>query len=260
MAGIVSGVDTSELANRAGQLRALHRPGSPVVLANVWDVASAKIVAGAGYPAIATSSAAVADVLGYEDDDSMPPDEAFGAVGRIARVLEVPLTADMEAGYGLAPDDFVGRLLRAGAVGCNIADTAHNGQAGLVDAASHASRLRAIKEAARAAGVDIVLNARVDVRPGGPDELDEAIRRGRLYLEAGADCVYPIFFGEEAAISALVAGAGGNVNIALRRHDVEWLQRLARLGVARISMGAGLMRATYAFLKDTAERLRMQPA
>ena len=255
----MSSVDTSALASRADQLRALHRPGAPVVLPNAWDVASATILAGAGYPALATSSAAVAAVLGYEDDDSMPADEAFGAVARIARILEVPLTADLEAGYGLAPDVFVERLLAAGAVGCNIEDTDHHGPGGLVDPAVQGPRLAGIKEAARAAGVDIVLNARVDVRPGGSDELTEAIRRGRHYLEAGADCVYPIFFGDEDAIGALVTGIGGPVNVALRKHDVDWIDRLAALGVARISMGAGLMRATYDYLKSTAERLRARP-
>ena len=98
------------------------------MLANVWDVASARLVAGLGHPAIATASAAVTASLGYQDDDSIPPDEMFAAVGRIAAAVEVPVTADVEAGYRLEPEELVGRLLAAGAVGLNLEDTDHHGE------------------------------------------------------------------------------------------------------------------------------------
>jgi len=249
-------VDRSRLTGLASQLRALHQHGSPVVLANAWDAASARIVAEVGYPAIATSSSDVALSLGYNDTDSMPPAEAFGAVARVARVVDLPVTADLEAGYGLSPEAFVEHLLRAGAVGCNLEDTDHHGAGGLVDAERNSARLGAVKQAARAAGVEIVLNARVDVRFGkDPEALTEAISRGRRYLEAGADCVYPIFLSDEAEVEQFIGAVGGPVNILLRKLDRTSIARLAGVGVARVSMGGGPMRLAYAALKTAVEGL-----
>ncbi len=126
-----------------------------------------------GFPVVATSSGAIAATLGYEDNDSMPVDEAFGVITRITRSVSVPVTADVEAGYRLSPKDLIGRLLDAGAVGCNLEDTDHHGGAGLLDAGENAERLRAVRHAATESGVDIVLNARVDVlrREGDRGEL-----------------------------------------------------------------------------------------
>ena len=159
-----------------------------MVLPNAWDVASARLVVKAGFPVVATSSGAIAATLGYEDNDSMPVDEAFGVIARIARSVSVPVTADVEAGYRLSPKDLVERLLDAGAVGCNLEDTDHHGGAGLVDAGENAERLRAVRQAASEAGVDIVLNARVDVLAPEGDRrelFEEAVRRARLYLAGG---------------------------------------------------------------------------
>ncbi len=144
--------DIPTLAAQASLLRRLHQPRQPLVVPNVWDVASARVVEELGFPVVATSSGAVAASLGYEDEDSMPADEAFAAVRRISSAVAVPVTADMEAGYRLEPEDFVTRLLEAGAVGCNLEDTDHHGGRDLVDADTHAARLAAIKESARAAG------------------------------------------------------------------------------------------------------------
>lgn len=252
-----SSPDRGRLVEMAERLRALHRPGGAFVLPNVWDAAGARIVASAGYPAIATSSSAVARMLGYEDDDSMPVGEAFGAVARVAASVDLPVTADLEAGYGLDPEEFVGRLLDAGAVGCNLEDSDHRG-GGLSDADLHARRLAAVKAAARAAGVDIVLNARVDVRfDSDPAEeaLAEAIARGRRYLEAGADCVYPIFLADEAGVRRFVAEVGGPVNILLRDLTAGGIGRLRETGVARISLGGGLMRVAYDRIRLTLEEM-----
>jgi len=187
-------MDVGGLAERANALRRLHTGPRPLVLPNAWNVASARSVVKAGFPVVATSSGAIAATLGYEDNDSMPVDEAFGVVARITRGVSVPVTADLEAGYGLSPKDVVERLLDAGAVGCNLEDTDHHGRADLVDAGENAERLRAVRQAATEAGVDIVLNARVDVlrREGDRRELfEEAVRRARLYRRAGADCGVP---------------------------------------------------------------------
>src|SRR5437762_2732032 len=150
------------LAERAEQLRALHHAAEPLILANAWDAASARAVQEAGFPAVASTSSGVSASLGWADGQHTPADEMFGAVARMARVLDVPLTADLEAGYGLEPEVLVRRMLDAGAVGCNLEDTDHSTR-GLRDPAAHAEWLSAVKRAARAQGVDIVLNARVDV-------------------------------------------------------------------------------------------------
>jgi 2-methylisocitrate lyase-like PEP mutase family enzyme len=205
---------------------------------NAWDPPSARRLMQDGYPAIATTSAGVAEALGYEDGNVTPADQMLAAVGRIAAVVDVPVTADLEAGYGLEPRDLVDGLLRAGAVGLNFEDSDHGG-GGMVDAESQTERLTAIKEAGREAGVDVVLNARVDVflHDG---EVDEAVRRGRLYAEAGADCVYPIGVRGRDAIGRLVEEVAAPLNILAVPGGLS-LPELGELGVARVSFGSGLM-------------------
>jgi 2-methylisocitrate lyase-like PEP mutase family enzyme len=231
-------VNAAALAAQADELRALHVPGSPLLLVNAWDPPSARRLMQDGHPAIATTSAGVAEALGYEDGNVTPPDEMLAAVGRIAAVVNVPVTADLEAGYGLQPRDLVDGLLRAGAVGLNFEDSDHGG-GGMVDAESQTERLTAIKEAGREAGVDVVLNARVDVflHDG---EVDEAVRRGRLYAEAGADCVYPIGVRGRDAIGRLVEEVAAPLNILAVPGGLS-LPELGELGVARVSFGSGLM-------------------
>ncbi|MFG1755844.1 isocitrate lyase/PEP mutase family protein [Streptosporangium sandarakinum] len=230
---------------RAAALRALHVPGDPLVLPNVWDAASARIVAAAGFPAVATGSAAVAPVLGYDDGETAPAAEMLAATARIVRAVAVPVTADLERGYGLAPAELVERLAATGAAGCNLEDSdPRTGE--MIDAAEQAVFLAAVRSAASAAGVDLVINARVDVYhhgSGSPAErLAEAVRRGREYLAAGADCVYPISVSEPADIGALAEGIGGPINIMFRPGTPS-LAELAGLGVARVSFGPGLHRA-----------------
>lgn len=234
-------------AERAAALRALHRPGDPLVLPNVWDAASARVVARAGFPAVATSSGAVAAVLGHEDGERMPVAEALDAVARVAAAVTVPVTADVERGYGLPPEELVRRVAATGAVGINLEDT-RPGAGVMVDPEEQADLLAGVRQAARAAGLDLVVNARVDVylRGGaGPGErLAEAHRRARRYREAGADCVYPIGLAEPDAIRELAAE--GPVNV-LFRPGVPAPAELAALGVARISFGSGPHRAVMAY-------------
>jgi 2-methylisocitrate lyase-like PEP mutase family enzyme len=227
----------SELAAGARALRALHRPGEPVVLRNAWDAASAKALA-AGAPALATTSVGVAEALGYADGGRLPAELAFAALARIVAAAGVPVTADAEAGYGLSADALVDGVLGAGAVGANLEDTDH-ARGGLRDREEQAAFLAAVRAAAAARGVDLVLNARVDVhlRGGG---LDDGLARARAYREAGADCVYPILCHDEAAIGAYVEAAG-IVNVHLHPQAPP-LARLAALGVARASYGATLFR------------------
>ncbi|MGH2467549.1 MAG: isocitrate lyase/PEP mutase family protein [Candidatus Limnocylindrales bacterium] len=232
---------TAELRARADRLRALHRPGQPVILPNVWDAATAQAVEAAGFAAVATSSSAVAAALGYEDGEGAPAEEMFAAAARVGRAVRLPVTVDAEAGYGLPAIELVSRLLAAGAVGCNLEDTDHR-TGGLREAEAQAAWLAEVRAAADAAGVTLVINARVDVhlRAAGPPEsrLGEAVRRGRAYLAAGADCIYPIMVGDESTIGGLVDGLGGPVNILFRSGGPS-LARLAELGVARVSYGGG---------------------
>ncbi|TMR09903.1 isocitrate lyase/phosphoenolpyruvate mutase family protein [Nonomuraea turkmeniaca] len=237
--------------DKARVLRGLHVPGRPVVLPNVWDAASARAVQEAGFAAVATGSAAVAKVLGYADGEGTPAGEMLAAVARIARVVDVPVTADVERGYGLKPVELVERLAATGAVGCNLEDTdPRTGE--LVDAAAQAEFLAEVRAAA---GRALVINARVDTYLHGRTSREEAVERGRLYLEAGADCVYPITLADEDGIQALVGEVGGPVNI-LFRLGTPSLGRLAELGVARISFGGGLHQAAHAYAKSLFAKVR----
>ncbi|MFF5205740.1 isocitrate lyase/phosphoenolpyruvate mutase family protein [Streptosporangium sp. NPDC000396] len=236
-------------SEKATALRALHVPGSPLVLPNVWDAASARTVEAAGFPAVATGSAAIAPVLGYDDGEATPVEEMLAAVGRIARSVRVPVTADMERGYGLKPAELVERLAATGAVGCNLEDSdPRTGE--MVDAEEQAAFLAAVRAAADGAGIDLVINARVDVHLNGTGSpagrLAESIRRGRLYLQAGADCVYPILVSEAGAIRTLAQEIDGPINVLFRR-DTPSLGELAALGVARVSFGHGLHLAVQAY-------------
>jgi 2-methylisocitrate lyase-like PEP mutase family enzyme len=239
---------TSPLESRCDLLRSLHVPGTPLVLPNAWDAASARAVAAAGFPVVATTSGGVSAALGYEDREGAPVGEMFAAAARIGRSVEVPLTVDAEAGYGLGPAELVAALREAGAAGCNLEDTNHASGA-LRDLGEHAEWLRSVRAAASAADYGLVINARIDVflaaERGAPQAglVPEAVRRAHAYLEAGVDCVYPIALREAAAVGAFVSEAGGAVNI-LALPQAPSVAELADLGVARISYGSLLYRNT----------------
>lgn len=253
----------------AAALRALHHgraPGDPLVLPGPWDAAAARAFAAAGFPALATPSAGIAASLGYRDGET-PAGEMFAAVARITRAVDVPVTADVEDGYGLAPGELVERLLEAGAVGCNLED-GDRATGGLKDPERHADWLAEVRAAA---GDGLVLNARVDVfvreeaaargdASGGgagadPERLaEEAVARGRRYAAAGADCVYPIA-APPRLLPRLAAGLGTPLN-ALAKPDGPSPRELGELGATRITFGPGLFRQALAAVEDIAERLR----
>jgi 2-methylisocitrate lyase-like PEP mutase family enzyme len=229
-----------------------------LVLPNVWDTASATVVAEAGFPAVATASNAIAAMLGHPDGEGAPWQEMFAAAGRVAKAVQVPVTVDAEAGYGMQPRELVDRLLEIGAVGCNLEDTDHRA-GGLSDAEKHAEWLAAVRSAADDAGVPIVINARVDtfLPPNGVPEaerLTEAIRRGRLYREAGADCIYPIGVRSKRDIAELVAELPGPVNG--NTGDELDLATLRELGVARVSYGPRFYHAAIAGFRAAVQELR----
>src|SRR3954463_6097970 len=152
----------TDLQSRCDLLRSLQRPGTPLLLPNAWDVATARAVVAAGFPVVATTSGGVAATLGHEDHEGAPADEMLAAAARIARGVEVPVTVDAEAGYGMEPPELVAALRDAGAAGCNLEDTDHATDR-LPDPGEHAEWLRAIRQAAADAGYPLVINARIDV-------------------------------------------------------------------------------------------------
>ncbi|MEV7195885.1 isocitrate lyase/phosphoenolpyruvate mutase family protein [Streptomyces sp. NPDC093510] len=235
-------------------LRALHHgraQDDPLVLPGPWDAASARVFQEAGYEALATPSAGIALSLGYEDGQ-VPPQEMFEAIGRIVRSVSVPVTADIEAGYGLAPKELVDRLLETGAVGCNLEDSfGGHGTGTLRDPAEQAAFLAAVREAA---GDRLFVNARVDTFVRGVTDPQDAIERARLYREAGADCVYPILAPAEA-IPALRAGIEGPINVVAVPGGPS-PRELGTLGATRVTFGPGLLHRAMAGLKDIAEQLR----
>jgi 2-methylisocitrate lyase-like PEP mutase family enzyme len=217
--------------SRAEQFRLLHRAPPLLVLPNAWDVASARAFAAVpGCRAIATSSAAVARSLGWEDGEQAPVEEMLQVVERIAAAVDVPVTADLEAGYG-DPPRTAAAALAAGAAGMNLEDSR---EGALLSGADQVAIIRAV----RAAAPELVLNARVDVFLAGDGDLAEAIERGNAYLAAGADCVYPIVAPFDLA-GALAVGIDGPINVLVSPRDPP-LAELARLGVARVTFGAGL--------------------
>jgi 2-methylisocitrate lyase-like PEP mutase family enzyme len=245
---------TVELAARAVRLRELHESGL-LVIPNVWDAATAKLFEELGFPAVATASAAVCASLGYPDGGEIPPGEMFAAVGRIAASTEVPVSADLEDGYGIEPAELIGSLLATRAVGLNIEDTDH-AKGRLTDAEEQAARLAAIKSAGSRAGVEVVLNARIDEEPvrTGPEPLRGLLHRAKLYSQAGADCLYPIRLQEEEHIRAFTHSAGAPVNVLIRPGSPS-LRRLRDLGVRRATFGPALHRVTLTALAEFASGL-----
>jgi 2-methylisocitrate lyase-like PEP mutase family enzyme len=240
---------SEELAGRCELVRSLQRPGTPLVLPNAWDVATARAVVAAGFPVVATTSGGVAASLGYEDHEGAPASEMLAAAARIGRAVQVPVTVDAEAGYGMEPAELVAALRDAGAAGCNLEDTDH-ARGTPRDPAEQADRLAAVRAAAAGQGYSLVVNARIDVfladvlaGSGRPQAelVAEALERAHAYLEAGADCVFPIALWERDPLADFVGQTPGPVNV-LKIPRAPSLTELAALGVARVSYGSLLHR------------------
>jgi 2-methylisocitrate lyase-like PEP mutase family enzyme len=245
----------SDLDARCATLRSLHVPGEPLLLPNAWDVASARAVEAAGFPVVATTSAGVAAALGHQDHEGAPGEEMLAAAARIVSGVEVPVTIDAEAGYGMDPQDLATALREIGVAGCNLEDTDHaTGE--LRDAGLHAEWLAAVREAAARQEYELVINARIDVflraaSTGGErpqaELVDEALRRADAYVDAGVDCVYPILLWELDPLKRFLSEHLGPVN-AVRIPPSASVPALARLGVARISWGGQLAHGSIEWL------------
>jgi 2-methylisocitrate lyase-like PEP mutase family enzyme len=248
-------------ALKAEQLRKLHRGPRMLVLPNAWDVISARIIEELGFPAIATTSAGIAATLGYPDGQKISREEMLGVVARIAKAVHVPVTADVEAGYGVTIDDMtqtVKAVVAAGAVGMNLEDVTASDEDSQVDLALQVEKIRAIRRATESLGVPLVLNARTDtyLLPIGPVETryDRTVERLRAYREAGADCLFAPGLKDPDTIAKLVRAVSGPLNILLMP-GMPTLRELENMGVARASAGSGVMRATLGLTRRIAKEM-----
>jgi len=233
-----------------------------LLLPNVWDVASARIVEESGFPAIASTSAGIAFSLGYPDGEKIPKEEMFAAVARIVRAVEVPVTADVEAGYGNRPEDAAETaraVISAGAVSMNLEDATGESGHPLVELTLQLEKIRAVTQEASRRGVPIVLNARTDVyllQVGDPAKrYDEALRRLSAFRDAGADCLFVPGLRDAATIGRLVADLHSPVNILAGPGSLP-VPELVKLGVARVSLGSGPMRASLGLLRRLAGEVK----
>ncbi|MBV6701412.1 isocitrate lyase/phosphoenolpyruvate mutase family protein [Kitasatospora aureofaciens] len=246
---------TSTPQEKARLLRELHRPGEPLVLANAWDAVSARLVAAAGARAVATASASVSWTLGSPDGGGADREQVLAQTALVVRaVAELPVTADLESGYAATAagvGETVAALLATGAVGVNLEDEGR-------PLAEAAERIAAARAAADAAGVPAFVNARTDVflhQLGDPDgRLDEAVRRLLAYVEAGADGVFVPGVADPATIAALVEAVPAPLNV-LAGPGSPSVPELAKLGVARVSLGPGLAKAAFAAVRRAAEEV-----
>jgi 2-methylisocitrate lyase-like PEP mutase family enzyme len=251
----------SDLEGKADTLRSLHVPSRPLVLVNVWDSASARIVAKAGAPAIATTSAGVAFANGYPDGQRIPRERMLEAVARVCAAVSIPVSADLESGYGDSAESLertVAGMLEAGAVGLNLEDHSGAPMDPLVEPELQVDKIRAVREAGSKRGVPIVLNARTDsyLRGLGSKEemFAETIRRGEAYRDAGADCVFVPGLMDPAVIGEIVKRLACPVNV-LAVAGSPPIAELARLGVARVSLGSGPMRAAMTVFRRLTEEV-----
>jgi 2-methylisocitrate lyase-like PEP mutase family enzyme len=238
----------------ATRFHALHVPGTPLALANAWDGASARIVAATGAPAVATTSAGVAWGLGVADGGGMDRERAVALIRRVVDMVEVPVTADVEDGFGADADavaETVAQVIAAGAVGINIED-------GPRDPAELAARITAARRAADAAGIPLFVNARIDVFLFGlgaeEDRLGETLARAERYLAAGASGIFVPGVAAPDTIAALVKGIAAPLNVMVGP-GAPTVAELAALGVARVSLGAAVAEAAYGLVRRAAEEL-----
>jgi 2-methylisocitrate lyase-like PEP mutase family enzyme len=256
-----SSMDISVQAEKAERLRKLHQGPRILVLANAWDVASARLMEEAGFPAIATTSSGVAASLGYPDGQRISREEMLEVVARIARAVRVPVTADMEAGYGTSVEEMAETakaVVAAGAVGMNLEDVTGDDESSQVELGLQVEKIRAICKASAALGVPLVVNARTDIYllPIGEEatRFERTVERLRAYREAGAGCVFAPGIRDRETISKLVKAVDAPLNILLTP-GCPSLGELEKMGVARASAGSAVMRATLGLVRRIAKEL-----
>lgn len=252
-------MDIRTQAEKAEKLRKLHHGPRILALPNAWDAVSARILEEVGHPAIATSSAAVAFSLGYPDGQRISRGEMLDAVARITRAVRVPVTADLESGYGKTPEeiaDFTKAMVAAGAVGLNFEDVTGDDENSHVELALQVKNIRAIRDTSAALGVPVVINARTDIylMPIGPagTRFERTVERLRAYRDAGADCLFVPGLCDRETIEKLVKALGAPLNI-LASQGCPSLDELEKIGVARVSAGSSAMRAAMGAFQRVAK-------
>jgi len=246
--------------DKAQDFRELHHRKNMLILPNAWDVPSARVFENEGFPAIATSSAGLLVSLGYPDGEVIGRDEFVTAVRRIAKVLSVPLSVDIVAGFGKTTKEVVTTVkavLKAGGIGINIEDFAHATKK-LYPVERQVKNVKAIRLLGDKLGIPLVINARTDaLRFGTLDEeakFHEAVRRSTAYRDAGADCVYPMGLKDEASIRRFVKELDFPINVMVRK-GLPAVSELERLGVARVSFGPSASYAAMGLLKRSSKEL-----
>jgi 2-methylisocitrate lyase-like PEP mutase family enzyme len=248
-------------AQKAERLRNLHGGPRILLLPNAWDVASACIIEELGFSAIATTSAGIAAALGYPDGQHISRDEMLDMVARIASAVRVPVTADVEAGYGTTLEDMAETakaVVAAGAVGMNLEDVTGSEQRLLADLPLQVKKIQTIREVAVSLGVPLVLNARTDIylMPVGPAEtrFQRTVERLRAYRQAGADCLFAPGLRDAETIAKLVNALEAPVNILITS-GAPSVHELEKMGVARASTGSGVMRASLGLVRRVGKEL-----
>lgn len=255
-------MDKHTQIKKAETFLALHHDPKLLVLPNIWDPLGARMLQGLGYPAVATASAAVAFSLGYDDGEKITFDRMLDVIRSIAGSVDVPLTADIERGYSQSLDGLAENtrlVLEAGAVGINLEDSFEEG-GDLRSVDDQCARIKAVRMAAASAGIPLVINARTDVflrQAAAPAEemLRETVARGKAYIDAGADCIYPIVAGDIETLKAIREEIQAPINVYARKGAAS-MRELEEIGISRLSLGPGLLKTSLTAMKKVAEALK----
>jgi 2-methylisocitrate lyase-like PEP mutase family enzyme len=252
---------TIALKAKADAFRSMHHAPPLLILPNAWDAVTARLFVKAGARAIATTSAGIAATLGYADGQNVPRELMVEAIARIARVVDVPVTADIESGYADSSKgvgESIRAVIKAGAVGVNLEDSTGDPSQPLFALEQQIERIQAAREAADNADVPVVINARTDVYLANVGDvasrLAETLRRLNAYREAGADCLFVPGVTDTPTLTQLVHSVPGPLNV-LAGPGMPLVADLQRVGIARLSVGSAIMRATLALARDAADEL-----
>ena len=254
-------MDKTTQIQKAEKFLALHHEPKLLVLPNIWDPLGARLLEGLGYPAVATASAAVAYSLGYDDGQKIKFDAMLDVIERIASSVAVPMTADIERGYAEHPQEIaenIRQVMHAGAVGINFEDSSFEGGP-LQPIDFQCERIQAIRNMADKEGIPLVINARIDVFMRSADisrseKIAETITRGKAYLDAGADCLYPIGPGDIETLTKIQSKTKAPINIYASKLAAS-MKELEAIGISRLSLGPGLIRASLTTMRNVAQQL-----
>ena len=254
-------MDKTTQIQKAEKFLALHHEPKLLVLPNIWDPLGARLLEGLGYPAVATASAAVAYSLGYDDGQKIKFDAMLDVIERIASSVAVPMTADIERGYAEHPQEIaenIRQVMHAGAVGINFEDSSFEGGP-LQPIDFQCERIQAIRNMADKEGIPLVINARIDVFMRSADisrseKIAETISRGKAYLDAGADCLYPIGPGDVETLKRIREETEAPINVYASKLAAS-MKELAAIGISRLSLGPGLIRASLTTMRNVAREL-----